>query len=200
MSIPFLVANYQTYVTALKRPTTSSWSGTATYGTHSNDNLAYDIVAGYENAINDTTETYSNLACSPLPRTRPGVANSTIIYTGFGTGAFNGTINVSSTGVSTTVYDLNGINYETGVVSIYYCTDYPTGTWILINDYDNLDGGGSDSSLNWTKDRVFAYSGAVANRATIAVKVVCESHSSGTTLSTYAGGGCNVSVYDIILT
>ena len=199
MSIPFLVGMYRNWVAPLARPIAYSWSGTAKYSTHSNEANAYDIVAGYENSINDTTATYASLAANPRPRTSVGLADSTVIYSDFGSGAFNGTINVSSSGTSNTVYDSNGVNYETGVVYIYYCTDYPTASWIPLKEYNNADGGGSDSTLTWTKDRVFAYSGAVANRATIAVKIVCESHSSGTTLLTYAGGGCTVNVYDVIL-
>jgi hypothetical protein len=196
MSIPFLVANYQTYVTALKRPTTSSWSGTATYGTHSNDNLAYDIVAGYENAINDTTETFATIACSARPRTSAGSANSTTIYSGFGTGAYNGAINISSSGYASSGINLNGDVIEDGELEISYSTTGVSGTYTSIAVYSN---NGIEGVATWTKDRIFAYTGAVADRANIAVKIEARSMSSGSTISTHAAGASSVDVYDIIL-
>lgn len=196
MSFPFLVAMFNAAVAALKRPTTSSWSGTATYGTHSNDANAYDIVTSYENTINDTTETYSTIACSARPRTTPGIADSTIIYSGFGTGAFNGTINVSSSGSVTSGINLDGDTVEDGEVIISLSITGINGTYTTFASYGRY---GTEGTTTWTKDRVLAYSGAVADRANIAIKIEARSSSSGVTLSTYAGGFSSVNVYDIIL-
>jgi hypothetical protein len=177
-------------VTSRPRPTTSSFTGTASYSSSSNDTLAYDVVAGYEQTLN-TTGTPASLAAAPRTKTSPGLSNATMIYSGFSGSATSGTLKIYLDGTTADSISPDSSNEAISDVDIYYSTTGVNGTYTPL---DGISGGGIWSG--YTASVVL--SGITLSN--LAVKVVCSGQSYGTTNSNYAAAGATASIYDIILT
>jgi hypothetical protein len=171
------------------RPTTCSFTGTSGYSSHSNDTLAYDVVAGYESSLN-TTGTPASLAATAKPRTSPGDSNATMIYSGFSGSATSGTLTIYLDGTTADSISSDSSNEVASEVDIYYSTTGVNGTYTLLaNLYSGYTWSGYTASVN--------LSGITLSN--LAVKVECLGQSAGTTISSYAGASANASIYDIIL-
>lgn len=187
MSLPILVTMYQNF-SAGNRPTAFTWSGTTTYGTHSNDTNAYDL---------DTTplpSTSGNVTAVARPRSNPGFSTSIITYDTFGSGTVSGTLKVyiSTTTEFNTSSDL--LNDANSDVVLEYATDWngSTGTWNILASAD------SGSDLDYATPQTGVLSSV--NRATLAVRVTCTGLGVGTTIPSYAGATASADIYDIIIT
>jgi hypothetical protein len=171
------------------RPTTCSFTGTSGYSSHSNDALAYDVVAGYENSLN-TTGTPASLAATATPRTSPGDSNATMIYSGFSGSATSGTLEIYLDGTTAESVSSDSINDVFSQIAIYYSTTGVNGTYTL---FANLYSG--DTWSGYTAS--VSLSGITLSN--LAVKIECLGQSAGTTISSYAGASASASIYDIIL-
>jgi hypothetical protein len=172
------------------RPTTSSFTGTDSYSSHSNDTLAYDVVSGYESALN-TTGTPASLAATARPKSNPGPSNATMIYSGFSGSATSGTLKIYLDGTTADSISSDSTNEAISYVDIYYSTTGVNGT------YTSLDS--IESGNTWSGHTASVILSGIT-LSNLAVKVVCSGQSFGTTLNSYAGAEADASIYDIILT
>jgi hypothetical protein len=171
------------------RPTTCSFTGTDGYSSHSNDTLAYDVVAGYESSLN-TTGTPASLAATAKPRTSPGDSNATMIYSGFSGSATSGTLEIYLDGTTDEDISSNSANDVFSEVNIYYSTTGVNGTYTyLIGIASGDTWSGYTASVN--------LSGITLSN--LAVKIECLGQSAGTSIDGYAGASASASIYDIIL-
>ena len=192
MSIPFLTAMWQqsgTSFTGLRpRPTASSWSGTATFSSHSNDSVAYDTTA----ASVDTT-TYQTMDAIGRPRTNNGVSLSTTIYSGFGSGTSGYTwLQAAVTTVTLTVDSQDLTNQAISNVELSYSITNGA-SWVSLGF---LGTGGVDS-VNTVPYQ--GYLPTPLELSTLQIKIECYGESVGGTISDHAAAGSTASVYDIVL-
>jgi hypothetical protein len=171
------------------RPTTCSFTGTDGYSSHSNDTLAYDVVAGYESSLN-TTGTPASLAATAKPKTNLGSSNAAMTYSGFSGSATSGTLTIYLNGDTEDIISSDSSNEAISHVNIYYSTTGVNGAYILV---DSIASGNSWSG--YTASVVL--SGITLSN--LAVKVVCSGQSAGSTSASYAGASASASIYDIIL-
>jgi hypothetical protein len=172
------------------RPTTSSFTGTAGYSSHSNDTLAYDVVSGYETSLN-TTGTPASLAATARPRTNLGSSNATMIYSGFSGSATSGTLKIYLDGTTEDNISFDTVTESISYVNISYSTTGVNGTYTFLASID--------SGNTWS-----GYTASVVlsgiTLSNLAVKIECLASSSGNTTDSYSGASADASIYDIILT
>jgi hypothetical protein len=172
------------------RPTTSSFTGTDSYSSHSNDTLAYDVVSGYETSLN-ITGTPASLAAAARPKGNPGDSTATMIYSGFSGSATSGTLKIYLDGTTNDNTSTDNANEAISFVNIYYSTTGVNGTYTTL---DNMGRGAT-----WSGHTIsVSLSGITLSN--LAVKVECIANSAGNTTDSYAGASASASIYDIILT
>lgn len=182
---PVAFFNTTAALLAVARPTSNSWTETASYGTHANDGNAYDI----DGSGATLPTTYANLGVGALPRTSPGASYSQQIYTGFGTGTVTRVLKVYITTTTEERISIDTSNDVFSNVQIYYSKNGGS-TWTLLG---TATGGVGD----FTYSTPLTTSSMSVDVSQLQVKIIANGSSAGTTINSYAGAAAAAKIYDI---